>query len=521
MPGEQDFIAKFIELFETWPDAVFIVSPDGSVVACNVSAQKLSGLGRGDLFAMPVCDIFRDELLSRSLNELSSSEGSGEISVKSLCTVKGGGTVPVLLDLRKFFSNDSAYILLSVRNLSEIEESREEVRQLKSQLRHSRKLEMVGRLTGGIIHYYNNIFTGLIGALDVAQREASETVLPLMKRAKRAANTASGYTKRLLAFTRDEQETVQPTDIGALLVDIRDFAGMTFDKHITVNISSDNDLRAVIADPADLHHMLLNLIVNARDAVMEKMDRLSGEGKAEVSVKASNIHIDQAASARNEDARPGDHILLKVSDSGIGMDELTRQRIFDPYFTTKDSGKGTGIGLAAVFETVTGTGGWIEIDSEPGRGTVFSIYLPSVMLKKDVAIARDDSELPTGSETVLIVDDDDMIRTLGEMTLERQGYSVIATATAAECLNAFMRHRDSVDLLLLDLSLPDRPGEKLLEDIRRIKADINVIVTSGRDFEHDNGAFDILRADEYLTKPFTIGDLAVSVRNTLDSVRDM
>ncbi len=516
MSGDQDFLSIFMRLFGSFPDAVFIVSADGAIVDVNSAAQKLAGRGKGDLFALSVTDVFPDDLLSRSLASSTAATDEEGLTLSSTCRTKKGRELPVHIDIRSYRAKSGDYRILIVRDMSGPEAVREERDALTQQLRHSRKLELTGKLAGGIIHYYNNIFTGLIGALDMAQKESTGTLLPLLKRAKHTAGTAASYSKRLLAFTRNEQENSGPADIGLLLDDIADFTAVSFEKRIAVDIHYDRNLKTVIADMGDLHHMLLNLVVNARDAVMDRLKKQPESDKGIITLSADNSTVSDKESTRMTGARAGEFVRIRIEDNGSGMDAETRVKIFEPWFTTKSAGHGTGIGLAAVMETVQGAGGWIDLDSKPGCGTTFIIYLPAAGIGQRVSKERGDIEMPRGDETVLIVDDDDMIRMLATMTLERQGYSVLAAATAGEALTHVMESAGRLDLVILDLSLPDRPGESLLSDIRRIKMDMGIIISSGRDFTSDKESFSKLRADDYLTKPFDIGDLALSVRQVLD-----
>ena len=198
------------------------------------------------------------------------------------------------------------------------------------------------------------------------------------------------------------------------------------------------------------------------------------------------------------------------------MDSETQKKVFEPFFTTKEAGKGTGLGLATAYSTVKQYGGWFELESISGKGSTFTFYLPVATLKKKIALQQEVIDLPCGTETVLLVEDDEIIRTLGTMTLERQGYIVLTAVDGRECLELFMKERKNIKLLVLDLGLPDISGQEVLGKIRRINPEVNIIITSGHDFERDKKAFAELRADDYILKPFNITDLVMAVRDVLD-----
>jgi len=320
----------------------------------------------------------------------------------------------------------------------------------------------------------------------------------------------------MLSFIRDREETREPTNVGELLDDVEDFVRLTFDRRIKVLFTKSDDLGAVMADPASLHNVFLNLLVNARDALFEKMKAVPLEPKLEIRVDARNVQTDDSYVETHHGARKGRYVRIEVADTGCGMDGETRKRVFEPFFTTKEPGKGTGLGLATVSSTVREHGGWVEVASEPMRGSTFTVFLPAVTLRRDVSGRRDVEELPRGSETVLLVDDDEMIRTLGAMILERQGYRVLAASNGEECLELYMRERSGIDLVILDLVLPLLSGREVLEKMRRIESGIPVIITSGHDIEHDGELYGELQAEDYLLKPFNIADLVFSVRNVLD-----
>ena len=517
MNSEPEFKEKFTTLFESHPDAVYLQTPEGKILDCNTSASKMTGYSKKEILKLESKDIFQDDMIGYFPAVLKEKDSGFVLS--NHCMKKDGGGCPVSVDIRSFTVKNGSFVFVTVRDMTSQNNIEIELEKLKRQLKQTRKMEVIGLLAGGITHYYNNIFTGIIGALDMAKRDASGELLPLLRRAEKVANLASGFTRRLLTFTRESRDVMEPADIGGLIDDVEDFARNTFDRRIKIEVKKPDNLDPVLADPVSLHHLLLNLLVNARDALIEKQLSVTWEPKLSITVEAQNILIDDSGIETYNGTRKGRYVRVSVADTGCGMDEETQKHVFEPFFTTKEAGKGTGFGLATAASTAKQYGGWIELASKPGKGSTFTVYLPATTLKKTVTRKQKTEDLPCGTETILLVDDDEMIRTLGTMTLERQGYTVLSAENGKECLDIFLRERKNIDLIILDLLLPVLSGREALEKIRRIDPGITVIISTGHDFETDKGSFDELRADDYILKPFNIADLVLAVRNVLDRKR--
>ncbi|MCE5250227.1 response regulator [bacterium] len=379
-------------------------------------------------------------------------------------------------------------------------------------------------MIGGISHYFNNVFTGILGNLSLAGIDAPEGLSPFIGNAAHAADRARTFTRQLLSLSRKSVVVLEPTDIGALIEDVESFARLTFDRRIEIAVAKPDGLHCVLADAASIHHVLLNLCINARDAIEEKHVTLAGMTEPRITIEARNETIPVRCDADRRkshgtghpDARSGRHVRITVSDNGCGMDEESIKRIFEPYYTTKEPGKGTGLGLTVALETIRQHNGWIECASTAGQGSAFTVYLPATSLKKEISGERKIVDLPPGTERILFVDDEEMVRTFGILTLERLGYSVLSASNGREALDLYIREHGSIDLVILDLGLPVLSGQELLKHIRLINRDVTVLVLSGHDFVHDRDVFGELRADDYILKPFTIYDLAASVRAVLD-----
>lgn len=517
MNSERNYKDSFFALLEAIDDAVIIVMPENSGVECNTAAERLTGFSRDEIAALGIGSLFGESLESAPETTCPPPDNHDRAITTVTCRKKDGGAFPAEVAVRRFGKRGRDAALYLIRDLSERRRASEENTELSAELNHFKKMAMIGRLAGGITHYYNNIFTGLMGAIDIAKQDASPQILPLLKRAENAANTASGFTRRLLTFTRTAEDSPEPADIGALIDDVEQFARLTFDRRIIITVTKKCELDAVLADPAEIHHMLLNIMANARDALAEKLDNPVSVISPSITLEADNViaskpQPDQPGKTSNT----GRYVRISATDTGIGMDDQIKSHLFEPYYTTKARGYGTGIGLSSAFAFVDATGGWFEVESTRGKGTTLTVFLPAATLHRTAVQKNTEDVLPCGTETVMVVDDDDMIRTLGVMTLEHQGYSVLSAADGTEAVETFSNHLSVVDLVVLDLFLPGMSGQEVLDRMRAVKPAIPVIITSGHDFESDRDLFKELKADDYVLKPFTIADLAYSVRNVLD-----
>jgi PAS domain S-box-containing protein len=385
---------------------------------------------------------------------------------------------------------------------------------LENQLRQAQKMEAVGRLAGGVAHDFNNLLMGIMGYAELC-REKVEHDHPLQEwlgEITRAAERSAEITRQLLAFAR--KQTIAPK-----VLDLNDaVAGML--KLLRRLIGEDVDLlwrpgaglRAVRLDPSQVDQLLANLCLNARDAI-------GGVGK--ITLETGNATVDAAACAGIENAAPGTYVCLTVSDDGSGVDPETLTHIFEPFFTTKAIGKGTGLGLATVYGIVSQNSGFIQVDSELGKGTAFKIYLPPVAADavEEMALSRGGSPKGRG-ETILLVEDENALRVTCSLFLEALGYNVLLADTPEAALKVFDRNPGGVHLLLTDVVMPGMDGRQLAMRISAVNPDIDVLFMSGytADVIAERGVLEQNTA--FIAKPFTRDDLARKVREVLDTSKD-
>ncbi|MBN1476544.1 response regulator [Candidatus Sumerlaeota bacterium] len=389
---------------------------------------------------------------------------------------------------------------------------------LDEMLRQNQKLEAIGQLAGGIAHDFNNLLTVVINGIQLLKiTEDPDKCRQLLANLEQACQRGIDLVRQLLAFGRKSEVEMRPIDLREVIAEVVSITSKTFDRRIEMLIEAEDSLPCVLADPGQMHQVLLNLCVNARDA-LDQISLSDPPPKLRITMGARCVHITEQMCRSNPEASPGDYVLLSVSDTGAGIDPETQRRIFEPFFTTKGRGKGTGLGLATAYGIVKQHSGWISVESEVGRGTTFSILLPVVDAALASAEEEDSEPLTGGDETILLADDEEMIRDVSRMILENLGYHVILAADGQESVDTFLANRDAVGLVILDISMPRLSGLEAMRQILSNAPDTRVILSSGYS-ETALGRKHIrqLGAADYILKPFTPPMIAQIVRKVLDS----
>ena len=380
---------------------------------------------------------------------------------------------------------------------------------LEEQLRHSQKMEAVGRLAGGIAHDFNNLLTAIIGyteivlhGLDPADERRADA-----EEIGRAAMRAADLTRQMLAFSRRQVLQPKVIDLNKALTKVEPMLRRMLGEDIVMTVNGRGTNPFVRVDPGQVEQVVMNLVVNARDA-MPQGGRLN--------VETGDAMLDEAAVAEMPEARPGDYVVLSVSDTGVGMPAEVRARIFEPYFTTKDVGKGTGLGLSTAYGIVRQSDGHIAVSSEPGHGTTFKIYFPRSEAPAPVAADAGGERLPEGTEYLLIIEDDASVRRLSKELLVRLGYSVTEAASGRAGLALGTDDSRHFDLALCDVILGDMSGPAVVEALRALRPSIRVLYMSGYTDEAivKTGVLD--EGKPFLQKPFTPMQLSKKIREVLD-----
>jgi len=382
---------------------------------------------------------------------------------------------------------------------------------VESQLRQSQKMEAIGQLTGGIAHDFNNMLGVIMGAHDLISRRIKKGdfgIQRFLDAAISAAERAATLTQRLLAFARQQPLEPQPIDANKMIVNMSDLLKSTLGENIQIETVPAAGLWTVNADAQQLESAILNIAINARDAMPEG-------GK--LTIETANSYLDEAYCRQNPEIAPGEFVLVAVTDTGTGIPADVIARVFDPFFTTKPTGKGTGLGLSQVYGFVKQSKGHIKIYSEPNAGTTVKIYLPRIVGDANEIRTSAVKPMQTGdrSETILVVEDDPLMCKLTCDALAELGYTILQAASAAEAL-AILDQQSNIKLLFTDVVMPDVNGKKLAEEALRRRPDLKVLYTTGYTANAvvHGGVLDA--GVQFITKPFTLDQLAAKVRTVLD-----
>jgi len=492
--------AHYRTILENIGDAVFITMPDGHYLDVNPRACEMTGYSRDELLRLSSADTYPPK--DRAAAAARAGEvTAGRSAVFERPLLRKDGTV-IIVEMSGRPLPDGR-LLATMRDITER-------RNLEHQLRQAQKMEAVGRLAGGLAHDFNNVLTAVFGYTDLLSEElapgshAREDVEEI----RRAAERAAALTRQLLAFSR--QQVLDP-----IVLSVNDLI-RNLDKMLRRLIGEDVDLRLnlapdvgnVRADPGQVEQVIANLVVNARDAMPEGGKLLIETVNADLTEQYADMHRPVIAGA---------YVMIAVSDTGVGMDEATKARIFEPFFTTKEKGRGTGLGLSTVYGIVKQSGGYIWAYSEGGRGTTFKVYLPRVDAPAVRAAAPREAAALTGTETVLLAEDDLMLRPLAKTLLQKLGYTVLEAENPDQAVALAAAHPAPIHLLVADVVMPGASGRELARRLAGSRPDMKVLYVSGYtdDAIVHHGMLE--PGLNFLQKPFTPAALARKVRDVLDS----
>lgn len=402
-----------------------------------------------------------------------------------------------------------AHIAVSLHDVSARRRMEEALRQNEARLIQARKMESVGRLAGGIAHDFNNLLTAIIGYSDLVLQEldpdhgSRQDIEEIL----RAAERAGGLTRQLLAFSRRQVLQPERVDLNAIVADIDRMLRRLIGEDIELVSRLHGELEAIVADPGQIEQVIVNLVVNARDAMPQG---------GRIEIETSNVDCETPRRVESGILAPGRYVALRVSDTGIGMDEETRSQIFEPFFTTKEAFGGTGLGLASAYGIISQSRGQIDVESRLGKGTVFTIYLPIARESLAAPVTADNAPIGRGRETILLVEDSGPVRRLVERMLSRKGYTVLAAESATAALRHCSRHDGPIDLLLTDVVLPRISGPEIARQARELRPELRVLFMSGfTDETLTQHGLSSLEPD-LLAKPFSSSTVLARVRRRLD-----
>jgi two-component system cell cycle sensor histidine kinase/response regulator CckA len=484
-------------------DAIIVRNfEDRRIIFWNSGAERLYGWSASEAIGQPVGELILanpQELETISKALLSTGEFRGQL--KEVTKDKRELTVDVWSTL--VHNGDG-----TPRSVLSINNDVTEQKKLETQLLRAQRLESIGTLASGVAHDLNNILTPiLVCAQSLQSGPANEDVKSLASLMEMSAKRGASIVKQVLTFARGvegERVRIKPSHLIEEMIDI---ARKTFPKSIEINSRYPEDLWSIQSDPTQLHQVLLNLSVNARDAMPHGGSLI---------IAAENFDVDEDYASTTPGAKAGPHVLLRVSDTGSGMPREVIDKIFDPFFTTKELGKGTGLGLSTAFGIVKSHGGFISVDSEVGRGTTFKIFLPAQLKELPRESGMTPESLKGHGELVLLVDDEANILRVTKMALENRNYHVVSASDGREALKIFSEQSDSIKAVLTDMGLPHMDGVALAREIKKIKPDTALIASTGQG-EHTNVAeLQPLGVVNFLTKPYDTGELLQTLCDALE-----
>jgi signal transduction histidine kinase len=439
--------------------------------------------------------------------------GEQVVGVLNIGTRRDAGFSTADLAIAVAFAAQGSVGFENSRLYQEVQRAFEELTQTQDQLVQAQKMESIGQLAGGIAHDFNNLLTVITGRSQLALRDlpTDHPHRRTFELIEKTAERAAALTRQLLAFSR--QQVLQPRvlDLNAGVSGLAPMLQRLIGEDIEFVVVAASDLGRVKADPSQIEQVIVNLAVNARDAMLQG---------GRLTIETANAEVDEGDERRLVGVPPGRYVLLAVSDTGHGMDAATQARIFEPFFTTKEKGKGTGLGLATVYGVAQQSGGHIWVDSEPGQGATFKLYLPRVNEAVETEAARPPAVVgERGSETILLAEDDEEVRAVAGETLEAAGYVVLPAANATEILGLTADGSRRIHLLVTDVVMPQVSGRELAERLAAAYQDLRVLYISGYtdDAIVRHGVLE--EGTAFLQKPFTPEALLRKVREVLDGPR--
>jgi two-component system cell cycle sensor histidine kinase/response regulator CckA len=497
---------KYRDLYENAPIAYFSISAvDGSISRCNTAAVHLLGYDKETLMGMKVFDLYAATPygLARAQDVFTHFK-SGESIKDAEMQMRHKDGHPIWISLSVVPVRDSEGNITESRSMAIDISDRKD---LEAQIQYTQRMEAIGTLAGGIAHNFNNILASItanveLGMLDVGERHPN---YGRFQSIKKIVKKGAKLTGQLLGYARGGRYEVKPISVNRLLRETSETFGETR-KEIRIHQELAEDLRAIEADQGQIEQVLLNLYVNAADAMPTGGDLF---------LKTVNV-TDKNMKHIPYKPKKGDYVLLSVRDTGVGIDKENMARVFDPFFTTKGLAEGTGLGLASTYGIIKGHGGHIDVDSERGKGTTFTIYLPATEKELKREKKEPSGELLKGKETILLVDDERSVLDASEEMLKRLGYSVLSAGSGPEALRLYERHQDKIDMVLLDIVMPGMGGGEVYGIMKTINPKVKVLLSSGYDAGKEADAILKGGSDGFIQKPFFLKQLSQEIRKILD-----
>jgi len=500
---------RFRWLFDDAPVGIALVDPDGTIGASNLALQAMLGIDRDDMLGRPVAEVIADDFRAAAAEQLAKVLQGSQPGTH--LEVKLKGRRDLIAQLFVSPSHEDGEISGLVIHFIDATEQRN----LEVQFAQSQKMQAMGQLAGGVAHDFNNLLTAMIGFCDLLlQRHgAGDPSFADIMQVKQNANRAASLVRQLLAFSRRQALQPRLLNVTDALADLSNLLRRLLGETIELRMVHGRALGLVRVDPGQFDQVIINLAVNARDAM---------PGGGALTIRTNAVKVDQPVQRGPELMPAGEYVLIEVADTGTGMAKETLARIFEPFFSTKEVGAGTGLGLSTVYGIVRQTDGFVVVDSEPGQGATFSIYLPRI----DAAPAEEPKRPPalseasgaadlTGSGTILLVEDEDAVRMFGSRALRNKGYTVIEARSGEQAMEV-LKAEDAIDVLISDVVMPGMDGVTLARFVRMERPAIKVILISGYSEDVARDGIDPDAGIHFLPKPFSLKQLAGAVKQVME-----
>ena len=488
--------------------AIFMLDVSGHVVSWNAGAERMKGYRAEEIVGKHFSQFYlpKDINDGKPARELEIAAAKGRFEEEGIRVRKDGSQFIAYLIINTL-CNKSGKLIGFVKISRDVSERRH----LEQRLRQAQKMEAVGRLAGGVAHDFNNLLGVIIGYSEIVEDrlKPDDSLREKMEEIKKAALRGASLTRQLLAFSRQQVFELKVLNLNAVIADMRKLLPRLIGEDIELVMNCEPNLALVKADQGQIEQVIMNLAVNARDAMPHG-------GK--LVIETANIVLDEFYARQHDPLVPGSYVMLTVTDTGTGMDAGTQSHIFEPFFTTKEPGKGTGLGLATVYGIVKQSGGYIWVYSEPGQGTTFKIYLPQVQGETETKQPRIAAvKIAKGTETILVVEDEEALRKMTRELLVENGYEVLEAGDGVEALEIARQRKGPIHLLLTDVVMPRMGGPALAQPLAVLHPEVKVLYLSGYTGHTGHGPERVNFASELLPKPFTRDALLRKVRERLGS----
>ncbi|MEN8223120.1 MAG: PAS domain S-box protein [Acidobacteriota bacterium] len=535
--------ARFRTLFENSPDAIFVEDLSGNVLDVNKAATNLHGMKKNEMIGMNVIDLVPPQVKHKVRMEFPAQANSGADRIESFSWKADGSVIPVEISISRIEYLDEPALLLNVRDISdrvnadrklkEYQENLEKIIQertkelnekntllkkeisdrekMETKLLQAQKMEAIGQLAGGVAHDFNNILTIIKGYSEIVLKKINRdnTLYKNVEQIKLASDLAESLTNQLLAFSRQQIMESQLVNLNELIPGVQKMMERLITEDIIIKTSLHSGLWKILVDPMQIKQAIINLCINARDAMPEGGNLM---------IKTDNVIVDKENPEYEEDIREGEYVSFSIEDSGVGMDLDVKTKIFEPFFTTKDIGKGTGLGLSMVYGVVKQSNGYISVRTVQGRGTSFKLLFPrntdqAEETKKETG-SNEDVE---GKELILIVEDDESVREMTREMLEMSGYDVITASDGKEALFICEEEGKVVHLVLSDVVMPGMNGRILSEKLLHKYPQLKILLMSGYSGNIDDDDSKIAHKVNYIKKPFSSESMLNKIKDILEN----